>query len=66
MRGGKQTRILFATQAGSKPPRFVLFTSGPVDVAYTRYIERRLREDYGFAGTPIQITVRIKEKRKRR
>ncbi|EXG81427.1 ribosome biogenesis GTPase Der [Cryptosporangium arvum] len=66
VRGGKQTRILFATQAGSKPPRFVLFTSGPVDVAYTRYIERRLREDYGFAGTPIQITVRIKEKRKRR
>ncbi|GAA0249396.1 ribosome biogenesis GTPase Der [Cryptosporangium japonicum] len=66
VRGGKQTRILFATQAGSKPPRFVLFTSGPVDVAYTRYIERRLREDFGFVGTPIQITVRIKEKRKRR
>ena len=66
VRGGKQTRILFATQAGSKPPRFVLFTTGPVDVAYTRYIERRLREDYGFVGTPIQITVRVKEKRRRR
>ncbi|TQS42569.1 ribosome biogenesis GTPase Der [Cryptosporangium phraense] len=66
VRGGKQTRILFATQAGSKPPRFVLFTTGPVDVAYQRYIERRLREDFGFVGTPIQISVRIKEKRKRR
>lgn len=66
VRGGKQTRILFATQAGSKPPRFVLFTTGPMDVAYQRYIERRLREDYGFVGTPIQVAVRVKEKRKRR
>jgi GTP-binding protein len=66
VRGGKQTRILFATQAGAKPPRFVLFTTGPLDVAYQRYIERRLREDFGFVGTPIQLSVRIKEKRKRR
>ena len=66
VRGGKQTRILFATQAGSKPPRFVLFTTGLMDVAYQRYIERRLREDFGFVGSPIQLTVRVKEKRKRK
>jgi GTP-binding protein len=66
VRGGRQPRIQFATQAGSRPPRFVLFTTARIDVAYTRFIERRLREDFGFEGSPIQITVRVKEKRKRR
>ncbi len=66
VRGGKQAKILFATQAGSRPPRFVLFTTGPLDTAYKRFIERRLREDFGFLGTPIGISVRVKEKRSRR
>ncbi|HEV2087570.1 MAG TPA: ribosome-associated GTPase EngA, partial [Cryptosporangiaceae bacterium] len=66
VRGGKQAKILFATQAGSKPPRFVLFTTGPIDTAYKRFVERRLREDFGFVGTPIGISVRAKEKRSRR
>lgn len=66
VRGGKQPRILFATQVGSKPPRFVLFTTGFLDPAYRRFIERRLREDFGFVGTPIQLSVRVREKRKKR
>ncbi|MFD6372744.1 ribosome biogenesis GTPase Der, partial [Streptomyces roseolus] len=45
VRGGKQPRILFGTQAGTKPPR------------------RRLREEFGFEGTPIHISVRVREKR---
>ena len=65
LRGGKQPRILFGTQASSKPPRFVLFTTGFLDPGYRRFIERRLRETFGFAGTPIQISVRVREKRRR-
>lgn len=66
VRGGKQPRILFATQASSKPPRFVIFTTGFLDPAYRRFIERRLRETFGFVGTPIQISVRVREKRKKK
>jgi GTPase len=66
VRSGKQPRILFATQASTAPPVFVLFTSGLLEPAYTRFVERRLREEFGFAGTPIHITVKPREKRKRR
>ena len=52
MRGGKQPRILFATQAGTRPPRFVLFATGFLEAGYRRFIERRLREEFGFDGTP--------------
>ncbi|MGI5202621.1 ribosome biogenesis GTPase Der [Spirillospora sp. CA-108201] len=63
VRGGKQPRVLFATQAGVRPPRFVLFTSGFLEEGYRRFIERRLREEFGFAGTPLDITMKIREKR---
>ncbi|MEV0207692.1 ribosome biogenesis GTPase Der [Streptomyces sp. NPDC050788] len=63
VRGGKQPRILFGTQAGTKPPRFVLFASGFIEAGYRRFIERRLREEFGFEGTPIHISVRVREKR---
>ena len=63
VRGGKQPRILFGTQAGTKPPRFVLFASGFIEAGYRRFIERRLREEFGFDGTPIHISVRVREKR---
>jgi GTP-binding protein len=63
--GGKQPRILFATQASSRPPKFVLFTTGFLDPGYRRFIARRLRETYGFEGTPIEIGMRVREKRKR-
>ncbi|MGI8700697.1 MAG: ribosome biogenesis GTPase Der [Nocardioidaceae bacterium] len=66
VRGGKQPRILFGTQASTAPPVFVLFTSALLEPAYTRFIERRLREEFGFVGTPIHLTVKPREKRKRR
>ncbi len=66
VRGGKQPRILFGTQASVSPPRFILFTSGALEPAYVRFIERRLREDFGFVGTPIHITVKAREKRGKR
>ncbi|MBI4900408.1 MAG: ribosome biogenesis GTPase Der [Actinobacteria bacterium] len=63
VRGGKQPRILFGTQAHSCPPTFALFTSGQFDPQYVRFIERRLREDFGFRGTPVHVEVRAREKR---
>lgn len=65
VRGGKQPRIMFATQVSAAPPRFVLFTTGFLDPSYRRFIEHRLREEYGFIGSPIQISVRVRERRKR-
>lgn len=66
VRGGKQPKILFATQAGIRPPTFVLFTSGPLDPQYKRFIERRLRETFDFEGTPIHIKVKVRERKERR
>lgn len=63
IRGGKQPRILFGTQASTRPPRFVLFASGFIEAGYRRFVERRLREEFGFEGTPIEISVRVREKR---
>jgi GTP-binding protein len=65
VRGGKQPRILFGTQAASRPPTFALFTTGFLDPGYRRYIQRRLREIYGFEGSPIVINMRVREKRRR-
>jgi GTP-binding protein len=65
VRSGKQPKILFGTQASTAPPMFVLFTSGKLDAGYERFIERRLREEFGFAGTPIILQQRPREKRKR-
>ncbi len=65
VRGGKQPRILFGTQASSRPPTFILFTTGFLEAGYRRFVERRLREEFGFAGTPIRINLRIREKRRR-
>ncbi len=66
VRSGKQPKILFATQASNRPPRFVIFASGFLEPTYRRFIERKLRERFGFEGTPIQVSVRVREKRKRR
>jgi GTPase len=65
LRGGKQPRILFGTQASIRPPRFVLFTTGFLEAGYRRFVERRLRETFGFEGSPIVVSVRAREKRKR-
>lgn len=66
IRGGKQPRILFGTQARTAPPTFVLFTTGFLEAGYRRFLERRLREEFGFEGSPIRINVRVREKRRRR
>jgi GTP-binding protein len=66
VRGGKQPKILFGTQAGIKPPTFVLFTSGFLEAGYRRFIERRLREEFGFEGTPVRINLRVRTKRAKR
>ncbi|MFW0183115.1 ribosome biogenesis GTPase Der [Rothia sp. CCM 9417] len=63
LRGGKQPRILFGTQVSSRPPKFVLFTTGFLDPGYRRFIVRRLRETFDFTGTPIDITMRVRERR---
>ncbi|WP_426560434.1 ribosome biogenesis GTPase Der [Angustibacter sp. McL0619] len=65
LRGGKQPRVLFATQAATRPPRFVVFASGFLEAGYRRFIERRLRETFGFAGSPIEVSVRVREKRRK-
>ena len=65
VRGGKQPRVLFGTQASTAPPTFILFTTGKLDAAYLRFLERRLREDFGFVGTPIVLQQRPRERRKR-
>lgn len=62
-RAGKAPRVLFATQADTRPPRFVLFTTGFLEAGYRRFLERRLREDFDFTGTPIEISIRVREKR---
>nr|WP_234359710.1 MULTISPECIES: ribosome biogenesis GTPase Der [unclassified Plantactinospora] len=62
VRGGRAPRVLFATQAGTCPPRFVLFTTGPLDAGYQRFVERKLREEFGFEGSPVEVSVRPRKK----
>jgi GTPase len=63
VRGGRQPKVMFATQAGIRPPHFVLFTTGFLQAGYRRFIERRLREEFGFDGTPVHISMRLRDKR---
>ena len=64
VRGGKQPKIFYATQAGIAPPKFVIFSSGWIEASYRRFIERRLREEFSFPGTPVQVAIRVKEREK--
>jgi GTP-binding protein len=64
VRGGKQPKVYYATQAGIAPPKFVVFSSGWIEPSYRRFIERRLREEFGFPGTPVQVAIRVKERDK--
>jgi GTP-binding protein len=51
--------------AATRPPTFVLFTTGFLEAGYRRFLERRLREEFGFDGSPVRISVRVREKRDR-
>ncbi len=62
VRGGKQPKVYYATQAGIAPPKFVIFSSGWIEASYRRFIERRLREEFKFPGTPVQVAIRVKER----
>ena len=64
VRGGKQPKVYYATQAGIAPPKFVVFSSGWIEASYSRFIERRLREEFKFPGTPVQVAIRVKERDK--
>jgi len=66
VRGGKQPRILFATQARAAPPTFVMFTTGQLEPGYLRFLKRRLREEFGFPGTPVHLEQRVREKGRRK
>jgi GTP-binding protein len=56
--GGRPARVLYATQISSEPPTFVLFATARLAPAWLRFVQRRLREEYGFTGNPIRLIVR--------
>lgn len=60
LQGGRAVRIRYVTQVAACPPRFRLFTTGDLSPAYLRYLERRLRESFGFGGTPLDLAVRVR------
>ena len=59
----REVRILYATQAEIAPPTIVLFTNGTLQPGWLRYLERKVRERYGFVGNPIHFVVRRQERR---
>jgi GTP-binding protein len=65
---GKRARILYATQVAIAPPTFVVFVNDPelFHFSYRRYLENRLRDAFGFAGTPIRILLRARQPGDRR
>ncbi|MGB3884948.1 ribosome biogenesis GTPase Der [Gordonia sp. (in: high G+C Gram-positive bacteria)] len=66
VRGGRQPKVMFATQAATRPPTFVLFTTGFLEAGYRRFVERKLRERFGFDGSPVRINVRVRDRRDRK
>ena len=57
---GKQLKIFFMTQADIQPPKFIIFVNDPelMHFSYLRFLENRLRESFGFEGTPLKLIVR--------
>jgi GTP-binding protein len=62
---GRNVRVLYATQASAAPPTFVLFATGELVDSWKRFIERRLREEFGFFGNPVQIVGRLRRREDR-
>jgi GTP-binding protein len=61
---GKEARLFYITQTGVAPPRFLVFSNRAqheLDASYPRYLARRLRETFGFEGTPIRVVIRRRE-----
>ncbi|GIN70052.1 GTPase Der [Bacillus sp. J14TS2] len=59
---GRRLKILYATQIGVKPPTFVVFVNDPelMHFSYERFLENRIREAFGFEGTPIRMIARAR------
>lgn len=67
VRKGRRAKILYAVQAGTEPPTIVLFVrGGELAPDYLRFLERRLREEYEFLGSPIRLVARMRTRRDRR
>lgn len=62
---GKRLRIYFATQADVQPPTFVFFVNEAelMHFSYLRFLENRLRESFGFEGTPLKLVVRNRKEK---
>jgi GTP-binding protein len=60
MHAGRAVRIRYGTQVSVGPPRFRFFSTGDLEPTYLRYLERRLRESFGFAGTPLDVGVKVR------
>ncbi|MGH8910326.1 MAG: ribosome biogenesis GTPase Der [Egibacteraceae bacterium] len=60
MSGGRAVRLRYVTQVAVGPPTFRVFATGGIMPAYRRYLVRRLRERFGFGGTPLDVAVRIR------
>jgi GTP-binding protein len=63
----REVRILYGAQTGVKPPSFVLFTNVATELhfSYERYLVNKLRETFGFEGTPIRLAIRRRAKKAR-
>ena len=61
----KRLKILYSTQAAAHPPMFLLFANNEdlIKEHYKRYLENKLREAFGFFGTPIRISVRTRSEK---
>lgn len=60
MHGSRAVRLRYATQATAQPPRIVVFGNAPVPEHYRRYLERTLRDRFGFAGSPVVVRTRVR------
>ena len=63
----KRLKIMYSTQASIEPPTFILFANNEdlMKDHYKRYMENKLREAFGFTGTPIRIAVRTRSEKKK-
>ncbi|WP_099187974.1 ribosome biogenesis GTPase Der [Tepidibacter mesophilus] len=63
---GKRLKIYYATQTGVKPPRFTLFINDKelTHFSYQRYLENKIRENFGFEGTPVRFNYKEKERKR--
>ncbi|CAN5462978.1 ribosome biogenesis GTPase Der [soil metagenome] len=60
LHAGRTVRLRYVTQPAVAPPTFRVFGTGPVPRGYVRYLERRLRDAFGFDGTPLDVAVRVR------